>query len=205
MSVNQRAALAAIVVGLLLVQSRLEAAPQDSQQARPTSQNTEADLVKELAKLPVAGSRERPASDYLIDPTPYTAELARSEDGRNLILSNGLVRRVWRLAPNGACVAFDNLMTDQAMLRSVRPEARLTIDGDQVDVGGLVGQPNHAFLLPEWLEKMKADPKAMQLVGFDVGEPAERIAWGRVRHAAPGAAWPPKGAYLRMDLSLIHI
>ena len=99
-------------------------------------------------------------------------------------------------------MAFDNLMTGQAMLRSVRPEARVTIDGKSFDVGGLVGQPNHAFLLPEWLENMKADPNAMQLIGFEIGKPVERIAWGRTRRAATDATWPPKGAYLRMDYAL---
>ena len=47
-----------------------------------------------------------------------------------LTLENGLVRRTWKLKPNVACVQFENLMTDRSMLRSVRPEARLTIDGN---------------------------------------------------------------------------
>lgn len=162
----------------------------------------DARLLKAVSDLPVAKSVKPPESDYLIDARPFVASVTRSKDGRELILSNGLIRRVWRLSPNGACVAFDNLMTGQAMLRSVRPEARLTIDGKPLDVGGIVGQPNHAFLLPEWLESMKADPQAMRLIGFDIGKPAERIAWGRRRRAASDATWPPKGAYLRMDYAL---
>ncbi len=137
--------------------------------------------------------------DYLIATPRRTAEVFRSADSRELMLDNGLIRRTWRIAPNGACVDFVNLTTGQTMLRSVRPEARVTLNGKQYDVGGLTGQPNHAFLTAEWLDAMDADPQAFKLVGLEVGEPAERFAWKRRRHAGPNAIWPPAGTYLRMD------
>ena len=184
--------LCSLFVCLLLVENNLEAA----------SQKDEFHLQEAVAGLPVEKTHPGPAADYLIDEEPFAASVTRSEDGRELILSNGLIRRAWRLSPNGACVAFDNLMTGQAMLRSVRPEARLTINGQPMDVGGLIGQPNHAFLLPEWLDEMRAAPQAMRLIHFEVGSPAARIAWGRTRRAAPDATWPPRGASLRMDYVL---
>ena len=158
----------------------------------------------DLAHLPSYGQHEQEFAgvDYLVTVPKRKADVYRSKDGRDLILDNGLIRRVWRVDPNGACVAFDNLMTGQSMLRSVRPEARVTINGVAVDVGGLVGQPNHAYLTPEWLNAMNADPKAMRLSSIEVGEPAERLAWGRRRHAAPDAVWPPQGVYLRMDYEM---
>ncbi len=132
-------------------------------------------------------------ADFLIDPSPFVTvvlagTLRAPEDGerslelaqllrngvRELSLENGLIRRTWRLAPNGACVAFDNLMTGQSMLRSVRPEARLTIDDQAYVVGGLVGQPNQAFLTPQWLEQLQADPAALQLVDICIAQPRER-------------------------------
>lgn len=155
-----------------------------------------------LEALPLVGAAEVVSADYLINGSSFEARAGRSADGREIVLDNGLVRRTWRLAPNGACVGYDNLMTGQSMLRSVRPEARVTIDGVAYAVGGLTGQPNHAYLTPEWLDAMIADPSAMRLVGVEVGEPAERFAWGRRRHAAPDAVWPPKGVYLRMDYEL---
>ena len=145
----------ALVIGTLLVTYDLEAAPEGTPETTVQIANDVPSSLREtLEKVPVRRSQTRTSSDYLIDPKPYTAELTRSEDGRRLTLSNGLIRRVWRLSPNGACVAFNNLMTSQAMMRSVRPESRLTIDGQQIKVGGLIGQPNHAFLSPEWLERM---------------------------------------------------
>jgi hypothetical protein len=143
--------------------------------------------------------------DWLIQAPAIKADVVQSADGRELTMSNGLIARTWRLVPNAACVAFDNLLTGKSMLRSVRPEARITLNGVAYDVGGLVGQPNHAFLTPEWLEAMAADPKSMQLVGYEIGEPKERLKWKQVRHHAPDAVWPPEGVALRFDYQLPHV
>ena len=140
-----------------------------------------------------------PTADWLIDAAPFEARVVESEDGRSLSLENGLVRRTWRLAPNLACVALDELTRDRSLLRAVRPAARLVLDGEAVDVGGLVGQPNHAYLRDDWLDGMTADPAALRFVGHVVDEPVERFAWKRTRHHAPDAAWPPPGARVRFD------
>ncbi len=140
-----------------------------------------------------------PNVDYLIDPSPFRASVYRSADDRQLVLENGLIRRTWRCFPNGACVGFDNLMTGEAMLRSVRPEARVSINGNSFDVGGLTGQPNHAFLTPQWLEQMQADPNAFQLVRVSSGPTIQRLAWQRRRHHAMPSDWPPPGIQLRME------
>jgi len=160
----------------------------------------EVDVVihEKLKDLNVIGDPQLYTADYLIDSSPFVAKVGRSTSGNEIILDNGLIRRVWRLAPNGACIRFDNLMTGQSMLRSVRPEARVTVDGVQKDVGGLVGQPNHAFLTEAWIDQMVEDPDAMRLVDFAVGVPEERVSWARRRHAAPDAVWPPKGVSLQM-------
>ncbi len=194
--------LRSVIVSLTLSAGGIDAAP-DEVTSRAASPHVQSGLLMSLDDLPIVEpAAARKTTDYLIDPTPYKARVARTAEGRELILENGLIRRTWRLSPNGACVAYDNLMSGQAMLRSVRPEARVTINGQQRDVGGLVGQPNHAYLAPPWLDAMEADARAMRLIGIKVGEPAERFTWGRVRHAAADAIWPPKGINLRMDYEL---
>ena len=137
--------------------------------------------------------------DWLIDGSAYKAAVHRTSDTGELVLENGLVRRTFRLVPNAATVAFDNLVTGETLIRGVKPEAIIELDGVRYDVGGLKGQPNYAYLLPEWVDQLKADPAAFQFVGYEVGDPEERIQWKRVRHHAPDAAWPPKGVHLRMD------
>jgi hypothetical protein len=138
------------------------------------------------------------AGDWLLDSSAFKAGVFHTDHPHELVLENGLVRRTFRLSPNAATVGLDHQVTGHAVIRAVRPEVEVTIDGTTYPVGGLVGQPNHAFLLPEWLETMQTDPAAFQFTGFEVGETRERFAWKRVRHHAPDATWPPKGVYLQM-------
>ena len=153
-----------------------------------------------LPPLPERGPA--PEADWLLNWAPFRAGVYRTARAGEMALDNGLVRRTFRLAPNGATVGLGNLTTGQAVLRGVKPEAAVTLNGVRYDIGGLKGQPNYAYLLPEWLGKLEADPATFQFVGFAVGKPRERFAWKRVRHHAPDAAWPPPGAYLRMDYEM---
>lgn len=138
-------------------------------------------------------------TDWLIDPSPYKARLDVLGQRSEIALDNGLIRRTFRLKPNAATVGLDNLMTGAAMLRGVKPEAVVEIDGLRYDVGGLKGQPNYAYLDPRWLDRLTADANAFAFVGYEVDKPGERVTWKRVRHHAPDVRWPPPGVHLRMD------
>jgi hypothetical protein len=143
-----------------------------------------------------------PATDWLIDPSPFKAQVTPSADRRQLELSNGLLRRIIRLEPNAATVALDNLVSGQALLRGVKPEAVVELDGTRYEVGGLKGQPNYAFLRSEWIDQLRADPAAFRYLGYEVGPITERLAWKQVRHHAPDVQWPPAGVHLRMDYAM---
>jgi hypothetical protein len=151
---------------------------------------------------PAESLADSPRADWLLDGSPYRARAERSAAGGELVLENGLLRRVWRLQPNAACVALDNQMTDQSLLRSVRPEARVTVDGQAYDVGGLVGQPNHAYLTPDWLSSMTADAKALRFTRLKIDTPEPRFSWKQVRRHAPDAQWPPRGVRVRLFFEL---
>ena len=71
----------------------------------------------------------------------------------------------FRLAPDAATVALDNLMTGASELRSVRPEAELVLDGRKCAIGGLTGQPVHNYLKPEWLAAMGPASDQLSLAG----------------------------------------
>ncbi len=141
------------------------------------------------------------APDWLIDPTPYPARITKSADGRELELNNGLLRRVIRLEPNAATVTLDNLINGESLLRGVKPEAVIQIDGQRFAIGGLQGQPDYAFLRPEWIAQLRVDPAAFRFVGYEIGQPTERMAWKRTRHHALDVKWPPAGATLRLDFA----
>lgn len=153
-----------------------------------------------IRRLPLrAESQAARRTDWLIDAAPFRAGVYRTAHPHEIALDNGLVRRTFRLAPNGATVGLDNLMTGEAVLRGVKPEAIVVLDGQRYEVGGLVGQPNYAYLTADWLEQLTADPAALQLAGWEVGQPQERLAWKRTRQHGPDVRWPPTGVYLRMD------
>lgn len=140
--------------------------------------------------LPLAGK----AADWLIDPSPFRAVIATNAAANEIVLENGLVRRVFRLAPDAATVALDNLMTGESILRSVRPEARVELDGKKFDVGGLAGQPVHNYLNPAWLAQMRASPQAFHFAGLTTGRTEARFPWQkRNEWLSLPAPWPPLG------------
>ena len=139
----------------------------------------------------------RPKMDWLIDGTQFQAQVYHND--ADLVLSNGLIRRAWRLDMNAACVAYDNLITGDPLLRAVRPEAQITIDKKTIPVGGLTGQSNHAYLTEEFIDQLKDDPGTLRFSEFRVGKPIERLVWKPARHHAPESKWPPEGLTLEMD------
>jgi len=143
--------------------------------------------------------RLRTEKDWLVDDVGTESGVFRTENENEIVLTNGLISRTFRLKPNAATVAFDNLVTGESVIRGIKPEGLVEIDGVPHEIGGLKGQPNYAFLRPEWVDPLKADPAAFQFVGFQIGKPKERFAWKRVRHHAPNVKWPPKGISLQMD------
>ncbi len=137
-------------------------------------------------------------TDWLLDASSFTAGVFRGEASDEIVLQNGLLRRTFKLAPNAATVGLDNLMSGAAMLRAVEPEATVTIDGLEFKIGGLRGQPDRAYLLPEWTAKLTNDPGTFQFASYTTGKPEAPFAWKRNRHCAD-LPWPPPGATLALS------
>ena len=106
-------------------------------------------------------------ADWLVKPIAQKAEIYRSADGKDIILYNGLLKRVFRVAPGVACTDFKNLANGQQLLRALSPEALLTVDGKVRPVGGLKGQSEKAYLLPEWLDRFQAQTTDFKLVAIE--------------------------------------
>ncbi len=128
--------------------------------------------------------------------TPPTPAARAYRYGSDSTGENGWLRRTWRLIPtdNGCaigCAGLDDLAEDPAILRVVQPEARLTLDGEELAIGGLTGQPNHAYLDPSWTAELQAPADGLQPVEIVTCPIDPRMAWARVPHHAPDLAWPP--------------
>jgi hypothetical protein len=161
-----------------------------------TAMKTARGIFPVLGILALAFFQPRPgrAADWLVDPSPFRAVIATNAAADEIVLENGLVRRVVKLAPDAATVALDNLMTGQSVLRSVRPEAQVELDGKKFEVGGLAGQPIHNYLNPAWLAQMKANPAAFHFAGLTTGRTEARFPWRpRMEWLSQAAPWPPPG------------
>jgi hypothetical protein len=138
--------------------------------------------------------------DWLVAKIDRKVSLTPVPEKEELVLQNGLVRRAWRLTPNAATVAFDLLTTNTSLIRGVKPEAILSINGKNWPIGGLIGQPDYAYLRPEWLESMEADPGSFQFQRWETGPTRAPFPWAQVRHNNH-AEWPPPGRALTLFFS----
>ena len=141
-------------------------------------------------------------SDWLINSEGASAELYNDEKG-NLVFSNGLISRSYSLSPDLATIAFKNLATGESIIRSIRQEAEVTINGNSIKVGGLYGQPIHNYLLPEWLDQMKPDVGIFHYDNYSIGPIKERFAWQkRLEWMPQDLPWPPQGKELVFHYNL---
>ncbi len=93
--------------------------------------------------------------DWLVHRPAVNATVYTTNGGKDIVLYNGLLKRVFRLQPDIACIDYTNLVTGQQLLRSVKAEARLCIDGKTYTIGGLSGQKENAYLLPDSVDNWK--------------------------------------------------
>ncbi|MFI3315189.1 MAG: NPCBM/NEW2 domain-containing protein [Rikenellaceae bacterium] len=133
--------------------------------------------------------------DWLISSQKAKAEILSSSDGKNIVLSNGLVSRVFRVFPNLATIDFQNLMTGENMLRAVSSEGVLTINGKEYSLGGLDGQEEFGYTQYDWVDKFQPFANSFRVVDFKISTPERNINWANERWALV-KDWNPKGKQL---------
>lgn len=150
-----------------------------------------------FAMLPLLLSS--PDSDWLVTPRGRATVQVSGDD---IVLENALVSRTFRVAPNFACTSLRNKTTGEELIRAVKPEATLKLDGKDWKVGGLEGQPDLAYLTPQWISSMKSPAGAFQFSGHRVQPIVARMNWKPWDHFKGGKAtpgWPPKGVELIVE------
>jgi hypothetical protein len=129
--------------------------------------------------LPVWRSEKdaKATGDWLVKPEIKKADVYRTADNKDIILYNGLLRRSFRISPNLACYDFVNLQTGKQLIRSVKAEARLSINGKAYNIGGLYGQKENAYLLTKWLDTFTASDDDFQFEKYEVSSIKPVINW----------------------------
>ena len=115
--------------------------------------------------------------------------------GHEILLSNGLVERRIQLEPFVGTTSILRLDSGEQFLRSIEPEALLTIDGKVRTLGGVSGVPNRAYLLTDWIKSLKPDSRTMTFKGIrqvaiEAPVPYQPLA---------GQKWPPTGKAIVLD------
>lgn len=116
-------------------------------------------------------------SDWLVHPVAAKAIINVSNDTRTISLSNGLLQRTFRIAADVACIDYKNLTNNQQLLRAVKAEARVTINGGEYNIGGLYGQKENAYLLPEWVEGMEKSDSGFHFVSYEINNIKPYLHW----------------------------
>jgi hypothetical protein len=122
--------------------------------------------------------------DWLVKPINTKANVYQTEKEGDVVLYNGLVRRSFKVSPNFACYDFQNMSSSQQLLRAIRPEAKLIIDGKAYNVGGVIGQQEKAYLQQEWMKGFKAGADDFIFTGYTVTDIKPYINWKRTTWAS---------------------
>ena len=135
-----------------------------------------------LLLLALAATSAAKAQDWLLGGHQWKAKI--TETKKDLILSNGLLTRRFRLQPAIACIGYVNENDNEQLIRAVMPEARLIIDGQTIDLGGLTGQKEKAYLREDWIDTLHAN--------------GAQATWttGPIAPPWPGCPWCPRGIEL---------
>ena len=114
-------------------------------------------------------------ADWLIKPTAQKAVISIQKN--KLTLDNGLVRRVFLLDPNASCISYINLSNGQELLRSIEPEARLVLNGQSYNVGGLSGQKEKAYLRLEVENNLQKKDSDFVFTNYRISDIKPFINW----------------------------
>lgn len=137
----------------------------------------------------IATAQNQPASDWLLSPITQKATVETTESGKQIIISNGLLKRSFQITTNIVCTDYTNLTTGQQLLRAISPEAKLVINGKLYNVGGLYGQKEKAYLLPAWVNELKTGETDFKFKDYTVAGLEPVIHWSEKATKYKIATW----------------
>ena len=132
----------------------------------------------QVASLPLFQNKfNTVVTDWLISPITTKAEVYKSADGKDIILSNGLLKRTFRVQPNVACIDYSNLSSGQQLLRAIEPEAIVHLNGKAYNIGGLHGQKERAYFQTQWIDGFTTNDSDFHFVEMKITPLQPYINW----------------------------
>lgn len=118
-----------------------------------------------------------PEKDWLLNPAGFEAVIEESPNKSALTLTNGLIRRTFRLQPNLVCYDYTNLSTNQQLIRTIREEARISVNGCSYKIGGLTSPAEKAYFLPNWLNTLNPTDSSFRYLNHTISDIYPSIQW----------------------------
>ncbi len=125
-----------------------------------------------------------PEKDWLLAPQEFEAKVQVAQNKTAVVLSNGLVRRSFQLQPNLVCYDYTNLSTNQQLIRTIREEARISINGISYKIGGLTPPAEKAYFLPNWLNTLQPTDSSFRFNRYTLADIQPTLPWKRKFWAA---------------------
>jgi hypothetical protein len=124
-----------------------------------------------------SNNKQLAVKDWLLSNQSFHAKVLPSADSKEIVLENGLVKRVFRNQGTIACISYQNLINGQEIIRAISPEAIVMVNGQSLPIGGWLGQKEKAYLKREWFTKMQADTSAFRYDSFSVSPIPVYLKW----------------------------
>lgn len=170
---------------------------------RDTELAMTAKLITALATAPgvekVDALNERAyAKDWLVSATktPASVQVLPAKDNQTaqIMLTNGLVSRTFLVSDgNLGCISLRRADKDIEFVRAVKPEARVCLNGQWVDIGGLTGALDHGFITPDWYHRLHSSGQSFHLTGMKIGPCVKPYEWQPKCNAPKDIPWPALG------------
>ena len=139
---------------------------------------TTSGLMAQERPLPYSKILEQQqTTDWLVNPIKEKAGIYYGDNQQQIILFNGLVKRVFTLQPGLACIDFRNMTNNQQLIRAIRPEAMVSINKNSYCIGGLSGQADQAYIVPESKGKMVVTDSNFRYSGFSIQNIQPQLNW----------------------------
>lgn len=133
--------------------------------------------IAETSAQNVAAAFAHQQNDWLVHKKSMPAQFSENKAEKTITISNGMIQRSFYLGDNLVCFDYTNLISGEQLVRSVRPEARITINGTAYNVGGLYGQKEHAYFMKSWLKELKPGAGDFAYVSHEWTSLTQPIQW----------------------------